>query len=405
MHAYFEKIRCWLRTTVQENHAVQGEATLESLRRFRLLAATIPLVNLAYTAEFWWRTTDPTSAERTHWADAIGWAHATMGATMVVLGLLIHRLYRRSTRSSPQALALQVVFVASCLAFGIALSVADQIVTTNTTNFANICLLMGVLSLMRPMLALAVFGAAYGVFFFALPLTQHDANLLAMTRSHAFGAVLMSFAASFVVWRQYAAGVLLRREITRAHQALSGKQAELEFLATHDTLTGLHNRREFTRLAELELVRAARFPVDLCLVIVDLDHFKKINDQYGHPAGDAVLVQMAAVLKAGVRAVDVVARLGGEEFIILLPSTPQQGAMALAHKLCAAVRASVVQLADMEIAVTASLGVSCLPAHQHGSVSALYAAADSALYAAKHGGRDRVEFAACAETAPPPLGL
>lgn len=399
MRAYLQFVRQWLRRSVQESRLVQGEATMESLRRCRIFAVIAPLVNLAYVAEFWWHTTDHASAERVRWANAIGWTHAVMAVAMVVVGLLIHRLYRRSTRSSAQAVMLQILFFACAVAFGIALSVSDQIVTTNTTNFSNICLLMGMLSLMRPVIALLVFGLAYFGFFYALALTQHNVDLLALTRSHALGAVVMSFTASVVMWHQFVAAVLLRREITRAHQDLSGKQAELEFLATHDALTGLHNRREFMRLAELEMVRAARFPADTCLIVVDLDFFKKINDQHGHPAGDAVLVQLASILKSGVREVDLVARLGGEEFIVLLPSTSIQGAMALAEKLRATVRAAVVHVQGTQIPVTASFGVSGLSRSQPGSVTALYAAADHALYAAKRGGRDRVEFAACATAA------
>jgi diguanylate cyclase (GGDEF)-like protein len=385
-----------LRNTIRENGVVQGEATLETLRRFRIFAAIMLAVNLAYIAEFWFHISPSETAVRASWANAVGWAHCLCAATMVVLGYLLYRCDTRSQRSSWQALALQILFCASMLLFAIALSVIDQMVTPNTTNFATICLLVAMTSLMRPTITLVLFLAAYFLFFQALAMTQPDPNLLALARSHSVSAVLMSIVASAVVWRQFVTAVLLRRELVRSHQSIADKQSELEYLATHDTLTGLYNRREFMRLAEMELARGARLPADVCARMVDLDFFKKINDQYGHPAGDAVLQQIAAMLTAGVRSTDVVARMGGEEFIVLLPSTTTEGALALAEKLRCAIRTQQLKVQSLLVPVTVSIGVSAITKAQRSTVAELYTAADQALYAAKHGGRDRVEYRAVA---------
>lgn len=393
MPSFFHTFQLRLRNVIQENGAVQGEATMETLRRFRIFAAVALLVNLAYVAEFWFHAKDNESAVRASWANAIGWAHCISGVSMVVLGLLIHRYYRNHQRSSAQATVLQLLFCTSMLLFAIALSVIDQMVTTNTTNFAMICLLLAMTSLMRPAMTLVLFLGTYFVFFQALSLTQPDPGLLALARSHSVSAVLMSVVASAVVWRQFVTAVLLRREITRSHQALADKQAELEYLATHDPLTGLYNRREFMRLAEMELARSARFPSDVSLLMVDLDFFKKINDQYGHPAGDEVLQRVAGLLTAGVRCTDLVARLGGEEFIVLLPNTASEGALAAAEKLRHAIRAQQLLVQGLRVPVSASIGVSGLDKVQRGVLEDLYAAADQALYVAKHAGRDRVEYA------------
>jgi diguanylate cyclase (GGDEF)-like protein len=385
----------WLRNAVRENGVVQGEATMETLRRFRLFAAIMVVVNVAYTAEFWFHVDPHETLVRANWANAIGWTHAMTGVVMVIFGLTLQRYVRRH-RSSAQAMVLQILFCASMLLFAIALSVIDQMVTPNTTNFATICLLIAMTSLMRPAITITLFLAAYFLFFKALAITQPDPNLLALARSHSVSAVLMSIVASAVVWRQFVTAVLLRREIVRSHQAVAEKKTELEYLATHDALTGLYNRREFMRLAEMELARAARFPADVCMLMVDLDFFKKINDHYGHPAGDAVLEQVAALLSAGVRSTDVVARMGGEEFIVLLPNTVAEGALAAAEKLRGAIREQQLKIQDLLVPVTASIGVSAITKAQWGTVEGLYTAADQALYLAKHGGRDRVEFMAVA---------
>lgn len=396
MHPTLHTFQQWLRNAIRENGVVQGEATMETLRRFRIFAAIVLVVNLAYITEFWFHTNPYETAVRANWANAIGWAHCICAGVMVVLGLLLHRCHARSQRSSTHAMVLQILFCASMLLFAIALSVIDQMVTPNTTNFATICLLIAMTSLMRPAITIILFLGAYTLFFKALALTQTDPNLLALARSHSVSAVLMSIVASAVVWRQFVTAVLLRREIVRSHQSIADKQAELEYLATHDALTGLYNRREFMRLAEMELARAARFPADVCMLMVDLDFFKKINDQYGHPAGDAVLQQIAALLTAGVRSTDVVARMGGEEFIVLLPNTATEGALAAAEKLRSAIREQQLKVLGLLVPVTASIGVSTITKAQRGTVDDLYTAADQALYTAKHGGRDRVESRAAA---------
>lgn len=396
MHPTLHAFQQWLRNAIRENGVVQGEATVETLRRFRIFAAIVLVVNLAYTAEFWFHINPSETVTRANWANAIGWVHFICAVVMVVMGLFLYRCHARSQRSSTHAMVLQILFCASMLLFAIALSVIDQMVTPNTTNFATICLLIAMTSLMRPTITIVLFLGAYVLFFKALAITQPDPNLLALARSHSVSAVLMSIAASAVVWRQFVTAVLLRRELVRSHQAVAEKQTELEYLATHDALTGLYNRREFMRLAEMELARAARFPADVCMLMVDLDFFKKINDQYGHPAGDAVLQQIAALLTTGVRSTDVVARMGGEEFIVLLPNTATEGALAAAEKLRSAIREQQLKVLGLLVPVTASIGVSAITKAQWVTVEGLYTAADQALYAAKHRGRDRVEFMAAA---------
>jgi diguanylate cyclase (GGDEF)-like protein/PAS domain S-box-containing protein len=156
-----------------------------------------------------------------------------------------------------------------------------------------------------------------------------------------------------------------------------------------DHLTGLANRRAFHELASLELHRWAASPRPVSLLLVDADHFKRINDTHGHAAGDAVLRQLAAALAAGLRSQDIVARLGGEEFVALLPGTSADGAEQLAIRLCAAIAGHPVRVEGHEIPCTVSIGVASL---QPGidTLDELLQRADCAMYAAKRGGRNRV---------------
>ena len=166
---------------------------------------------------------------------------------------------------------------------------------------------------------------------------------------------------------------------------------QLIFLAERDTLTGLYNRRKFLQLAQQELDRNVRMPSDLCLVMVDLDYFKRVNDRYGHPMGDLVLQQVATRLAANIRSTDVLARIGGEEFIVLMPHTERAGGLTLAEKLRAAIGEQPLELpGGLTVPMTTSVGITGLQAHQQAPLNNLYTAADQALYSAKAQGRNQV---------------
>lgn len=164
---------------------------------------------------------------------------------------------------------------------------------------------------------------------------------------------------------------------------------ELRRLATRDELTSLLNRREFDRILAQEQERARRFGHALALVMVDIDHFKSVNDRYGHQVGDVVLREVATRIKAQIRNVDFAARLGGEEFGIILIQSDGPGAEIFAERMRHAVQASPVPTQTIGVPVTISLGVAALPIDASNATE-LVAAADRALYAAKGAGRNRV---------------
>jgi len=187
---------------------------------------------------------------------------------------------------------------------------------------------------------------------------------------------------------QAPAYALILRDISDK-RAASEKRRQAAFC---DHLTGLANRRAFFEAAELELDRAAHTPRPLALILFDADLFKNVNDRYGHPAGDRVLCDLADALRDTFRIVDTVARLGGEEFAVLLPSTGEQEALHGAERLRALVATRLVATDMGEIAYTVSAGVAVLDAgaNQDGGIDALIKRADQALYLAKGRGRNRV---------------
>lgn len=170
-------------------------------------------------------------------------------------------------------------------------------------------------------------------------------------------------------------------------------KAELEKMATTDALTGLYNRGHFNRTFENEYRRSTRYEQPLSLIIMDADHFKSVNDNYGHPAGDAFLIALAKEISNVAREVDIAARYGGEEFVVILPQTGGKDAMIMAERLREVIEAMEITFEDHKISRTASIGVVSLPDIQADSPDELLLAADNALYRAKNGGRNRVVMA------------
>ena len=180
----------------------------------------------------------------------------------------------------------------------------------------------------------------------------------------------------------------------RRAQALETTRADnrrLESLATTDPLTRVLNRRALLDRLTAEIDRARRFSSALTLLLLDVDHFKQINDSAGHLAGDSVLRQLAALLEEAVRKVDIVARYGGEEFVVILPETASDGAEVFAERLRDRIGTQAFDVdADRPMHLTVSIGIATFPSTRVASTEDLFARADEALYRAKAGGRNQV---------------
>lgn len=185
--------------------------------------------------------------------------------------------------------------------------------------------------------------------------------------------------------------------ILRVQDELIAARDALHFQATHDLLTGVASRGAAMDFLTRELARGFRERNTLSVVLADLDHFKRINDQHGHLSGDSVLQEVAQRMLKCTRAYDCIGRYGGEEFLVIFPSSNEEGAMRQAQRIRVAVALAPVQTPEERLSVTLSLGVVISETSRLQEATELLKAADSALYRAKAMGRNRVELAAPAE--------
>jgi len=197
------------------------------------------------------------------------------------------------------------------------------------------------------------------------------------------------------VTKPFTAGELLARvkiqqKIKRLQDELRRSNEQLKELSNTDFLTGLYNRRFIMEVLELEFQRMRRKKGYLSLIILDIDHFKRVNDIYGHPQGDQVLISLAEILQADLRPYDIAARFGGEEFIVLLPETRLAQGFETAERLRKKVAAAKFSPPLENLAITISLGLASSPEMPIDSIHDLIKEADDALYRAKENGRNRV---------------
>lgn len=198
-------------------------------------------------------------------------------------------------------------------------------------------------------------------------------------------------------WLSYSSAVSIRALVREREKAAE--------LALRDFLTGLFNRRAFFQMVATRMDVEAPAPARHAVLFMDIDHFKQINDRYGHDAGDAVLEHFAHLLKEATRSEDRVARIGGEEFVAHVTDKSIEQLSSMAHRICERVRRVPAPFADQSISYTVSIGVAAAPSTI--PIGRLLAAADAQLYAAKDAGRDRVALSEMGDASIPssPLPL
>jgi diguanylate cyclase (GGDEF)-like protein len=188
------------------------------------------------------------------------------------------------------------------------------------------------------------------------------------------------------------ARVEVGRRIVELHRQIQAKNRLLEEMALTDVLTGLPNRRAIDVWAPRQLSAAARHDFSIWAVMADLDLFKKVNDTYGHDAGDTVLKSFSEILKANTRQSDMCARLGGEEFLVIITHSDKEGVKTVVERIRKQFENTKVIVGTATIAATASFGIAGFRGTKPPDLDALVARADTAMYAAKHNGRNRIEF-------------
>ena len=345
-----------------------------------------------------WVIAEPSTRSAVHTEVMLALQGLLVVATLLSIGIAVHVWPRRREPEPVEGATLL-----ACLTIGVTYTVIAVLAGTFTAPTGLV--LLGVLTIGLLLFTLRPMVIAYLVC--TAVLVGHDVGVQMGWWSYAPAVTERIFEGrkpqwGYAIWRNAvllsAASVLLPL-IMLLFGRLDRMHARLMRLSQTDGLTGLANRRRFMEVLQAEVARRHRTGRPLCVVLIDIDHFKHVNDVHGHLAGDAVLRELAALLMASVRAPsDLPARLGGEEFALILPDTPEDEALSVCERLRERVAAQVFHGDGTPLRIAISLGLG--EVHDD-DVARILGDADRALYCAKAAGRNRVCVASCCERGAP----
>ncbi|HLO04812.1 MAG TPA: GGDEF domain-containing protein [Symbiobacteriaceae bacterium] len=381
-----------------DDRAIRTKVSALNRHRLTWVMGIIMIVHIAHIAAFWpYRAVALTPTER--WRNEILLAHAALLIFLIVL-LPVKLLLERNEQRNRLLLNLIPEFSALVyLIGGAALAIVDQQVTSSITPLVTIGVGIPLVFVLRPVVALTEYLLMLALFFVGVSWEQSNPSLLLTIRVNALAVTGLGFGLALLQWRNKINSLRQEHRIHEQQRELEAKNRELTILATRDSLTGLVNRAQFDREVETTIDAMVRTKGKACLVMADVDYFKMINDTYGHPVGDGILQEIAGILTGLLRSTDVLGRMGGEEFAILLPETTLQAGVEVAERLRAAVSEHLIAIGGKSIQITVSFGVAELMAGMKDGPAQSYRAADLALYQAKNDGRN------CVRSLDPGAGL
>ena len=328
-----------------------------------------------------WLQDEPAGAIETLWREWIIKTDSLVG--LLSLGFwLFARIVTKKKASRQMQTVLVYAVVSFVIAAGLIITLLDHLVMASITPFVLSAAIVGTFYYLPPTKGLVVFGFSCLVFCVVFSLsgivseTVLSSTLVNGTTAHAMG-----FALSVINWYNF-------RRTKLQEKIIAKQQARLTQMAYHDSLTGLPNRRFLDELVAREVTLVNDNQTKSCLIMCDIDDFKRVNDTFGHPAGDKLLKDFADVLQGEMPGGTTIVRLGGEEFVILTPQTSLEEAMILAERLRRIVEKHEFIVAQTPLPITVSFGVAALRGTE--GDRDYYSRADMALYEAKASGKNRV---------------
>ncbi len=308
--------------------------------------------------------------------------HTTLFLLEVLLWLAVspHKS-RHFSLAGTKLITCSVLLLIVCA--GICVTFLEQLLVRGVMPFLITNVLLGTFFIIRPRVAIPFFTAVYLLFGLAAQFAGLSSQALTVSRLHGLFAAGMGLSLSLITWRNFYLASLQKEKIKEQKDLL-------EQMAYHDPLTDLPNRRFLDEIVKKDLALAKRSGHRSCLLVLDIDDFKNVNDSYGHPVGDLVLRKLAFLLKTNIRDTDTVARVGGEEFVILLANTGLKEGLQVAEELRLLIQEHIFQVEEFLVKLTVSLGVALLTPDETGL--SYYEQADRALYRAKALGKNRVKI-------------
>ncbi|MCD8574636.1 MAG: diguanylate cyclase [Erysipelotrichaceae bacterium] len=338
----------------------------------------------------------PETQEATWWRMGIILLHSLMVAMSSIISFLIFWIDNYERELIRLKFMIQIFSTIVVMVLGVGIAVVDQWITTSISPFIIVSIIIALVVLMHPLVSTIIYIGLFAVFIFTMPLIITDSLILTSTIMNGITVVMMAVGLSNIMWYYYTKNEKQKRVIEIQNANLEEQKQELEqlnyrlsVLASMDSMTQLLNRREFENQVNAELSVFKDDVLSSSMMIADIDHFKRVNDQYGHPVGDELLKQFSLLLKAVLRDKDLIARWGGEEFVVMLHQANPNEAYKIAERLRRTIESTTFQINQHHIHITVSFGIAPLNTSEEEPLYTSYLRADKALYQAKESGRNK----------------
>ncbi|WP_088077163.1 GGDEF domain-containing protein [Litchfieldia alkalitelluris] len=372
-------------------HPATKEIRRTNLQRMFFSSILMAIVHIVFVVSFYYYSPPQDQVHTILWQQWAIYGHVFMFFIVIATGLTTYQLYKKGNVESVLSHLLPLTACILYLLFGIYITTIEQPIYPTIAPFLLTTVGVGGLLLIRPVFSLLTFSIAYFIFFDVVELTQMNSDLLISIQLNGLTAVILGFGISLLNWRNHVILAKQNKFIQVQNKKLERKNQKLIHMSTYDALTGLYNRMKFMSLIGTEMKKMKRFSHDGCLIILDIDNFKNINDQYGHPVGDLMLQKIGRIISKNVSDNDIAARLGGEEFMIFLPRVSVDEGKELAETLRLGIESFSLENKGEEVHVTASFGLAPIIPTMEDPFHISYCAADEALYQAKEAGRNRIK--------------
>lgn len=365
---------------VTVNQEISVRAVKESIRRIALTGPYLALGTTIVVLTFYLFVETATDVEQT-WRNSIIITNLIVSVGSLLSAFIASKALKQ--RATPRFMSsfLNMV-IAFVLVSGLAITLIDQLVVTNLTPLMISMTIVSTFYILRPLKATMIFIIFFILFYLGMVSLSVPSPTLSSTVVNGLVITLVGSSLSLANWTYFRRGELQERKIVQ-------QQNILERMAYHDPLTKLPNRRFLDQIIKNEVAKVKRGQTNSCLIIMDIDDFKLVNDTHGHPAGDEVLKEFATVVSSSLRASDTFVRLGGEEFLILAPDSTLDAGLIFAERLRQTVSEHKFTANGDEITITVSIGIASLKGIE--KPLNYYSNADKALYKAKNKGKNRIE--------------
>lgn len=381
----------WLKQNQYLKSAVN--ANMSRLYYLSLLMIPISVIHIVTFTFF----VVPETQEATWWRMGIIILHSLMVAMSSIISFIIFWIDNYERELIRLKFIIQIFSTIVVMVLGVGIAVVDQWVTTSISPFIIVSIMMALVVLMHPLISTLVYIGLFTLFVFTMPIIITDSLILTSTIMNGVTVVMMAVGLSNIMWYYYTKNEKQKRVIEVQNANLEEQKQELEqlnyrlsVLASMDSMTQLLNRREFENQVNAELSVFKDDVFASSMMIADIDHFKRVNDQYGHPVGDELLKQFSLLLKAVLRDKDLIARWGGEEFVVMLHQANPNEAFKIAERLRRTIESTTFKINHHQIHITVSFGIAPLNTNDEEPLYSSYLRADKALYQAKESGRNKI---------------